>query len=43
MTFTLPESKAGMYTVACFETTGGQKHYEMGMQGTLTVSASSDY
>ncbi len=42
MTFTLPESKAGTYTIACFETTGGQKHYEMGMQGTLTVSASSD-
>ncbi len=42
MTFTLPESKAGTYTIACFETTGGQKHYEMGMEGTLTVSASKD-
>lgn len=42
MTFTLPESKAGTYTIACFETTGGQKHYEMGMEGTLTVSASSE-
>jgi uncharacterized cupredoxin-like copper-binding protein len=42
MTFTLPESKAGTYTFACFETTGGQKHYEMGMEGTLTVSAPSE-
>ncbi len=40
MTFTLPESKAGTYTIACFETTGGQKHHEMGMKGTLTVTAS---
>ncbi len=40
MTFTLPESKAGTYTIACFETTGGEKHYQMGMEGTLTVTAS---
>ena len=40
MTFTLPESKAGTYTIACFETTGGQKHHEMGMKGTLTVTVS---
>lgn len=39
ITFTLPESKAGTYTIACLETTGGQKHYEMGMMGTLTVTA----
>jgi uncharacterized cupredoxin-like copper-binding protein len=39
MTFTLPESKAGTYTIACFETTGGEKHYQMGMEGTLTVTA----
>ena len=41
MTFTLPESKAGTYTIACFETTGGQKHYQMGMEGTLTVTTSA--
>jgi uncharacterized cupredoxin-like copper-binding protein len=40
MTFTLPASKVGTYTIACFETTGGQKHHEMGMEGTLTVTAS---
>jgi len=40
MTFTLPESKAGTYTIACFEATGEQTHYERGMEGTLTVSAS---
>jgi uncharacterized cupredoxin-like copper-binding protein len=40
MTFTLPASKAGTYAIACFETTGGQKHYQMGMEGTLTVTAS---
>jgi uncharacterized cupredoxin-like copper-binding protein len=40
ITFTLPASKVGTYTIACFETTGGQKHYEMGMEGTLTVTAS---
>lgn len=40
MTFTLPASRAGTYTIACFETTGGQKHYEMGMEGSLTVTAS---
>jgi uncharacterized cupredoxin-like copper-binding protein len=39
LTVTLPASKAGTYTIACFETTGGQKHYEMGMRGTLTVMA----
>lgn len=39
MTFTLPASKAGTYTIACFETTGGEKHYQMGMEGTLTVTA----
>lgn len=39
MTFTLPASTAGTYTIACFETTGGQKHYQMGMEGTLTVTA----
>jgi len=38
MTLTLPESKAGTYTIACFETTGGETHYERGMEGTLTVS-----
>lgn len=42
MTFTLPPSKAGTYTIACFETTGGKKHYEMGMKGTLTVSPAPD-
>lgn len=42
MTFTLPESKAGTYAIACFETTGGEKHYEMGMMGRLTVTASTD-
>lgn len=42
MTFTLPPEKVGTYTVACFETTGGKKHYEMGMEGTLTVTASAD-
>jgi uncharacterized cupredoxin-like copper-binding protein len=41
ITFTLPESKAGTYTIACFETTGGKKHYELGMRGILTVSASN--
>jgi uncharacterized cupredoxin-like copper-binding protein len=41
MTFTLPESKAGMYTIACFETTGGEVHRQLGMEGTLTVTASS--
>lgn len=39
MTFTLPATKAGTYTIACFEMTGGEKHYQMGMQGTLTVTA----
>ncbi|MFB6231511.1 MAG: cupredoxin domain-containing protein [Salinibacter sp.] len=39
MTFTLPPSKAGTYTIACFETTG-QKHYKLGMKGTLKVTAS---
>ena len=42
MTFTLPASKAGTYTIACFETTGGKKHYQMGMEGTLTVTASME-
>ncbi|WP_263788667.1 cupredoxin domain-containing protein [Salinibacter grassmerensis] len=42
MTFTLPASKAGTYTIACFETTGGQKHYEMGMEGTLRVTTPDD-
>jgi uncharacterized cupredoxin-like copper-binding protein len=41
ITFTLPESKAGTYTIACFETTGGNKHHELGMRGTLTVSDSN--
>lgn len=41
MTFTLPASKTGTYSIACFETTGGQKHYQMGMEGTLTVTASA--
>lgn len=41
MTFTLPPSKAGTYTIACFETTGGKKHHEMGMTGTLTVTAAN--
>jgi uncharacterized cupredoxin-like copper-binding protein len=39
MTFTLPPEKAGTYSIACFETTGNQKHYEMGMEGTLRVRA----
>ncbi len=38
LTFRLPASKAGTYTIACFETTGDQAHYEMGMTGTLTVT-----
>ena len=42
MTFTLPASKAGTYTIACFETTGGKKHYQMGMEGTLRVTASME-
>ncbi len=42
MTFTLPSSKAGTYTVACFETEGRKKHYELGMKGTLTVTASAE-
>lgn len=42
MTFTLPASKAGTYTIACFETTGGEKHYQMGMEGTLTVTAEGE-
>jgi len=42
MTFTLPASKAGTYTIACFEATGGQKHYEMGMKGTLRVTVPDD-
>ncbi|PSQ92523.1 MAG: hypothetical protein BRD30_02290 [Bacteroidetes bacterium QH_2_63_10] len=42
ITFTLPPSKAGTYAIACFETTGGKKHYEMGMKGTLTVSPAPD-
>ncbi|MFB6272336.1 MAG: cupredoxin domain-containing protein [Salinibacter sp.] len=42
LTFTLPPSKAGTYTIACFETTGNEKHYDMGMKGTLTVTASAE-
>jgi len=42
MTFTLPESKTGTYTIACFETEGSKKHYELGMKGTLTVTASAE-
>lgn len=42
MTFTLPASKAGTYTIACFETTSGEKHYQLGMEGTLTVTASEE-
>ena len=42
MTFTLPPSKTGTYTIACFETTGNEKHYAMGMKGTLTVTASAE-
>ncbi|MEF8866688.1 MAG: cupredoxin domain-containing protein [Salinibacter sp.] len=38
LTFRLPASKAGTYTIACFETTGNRAHYEMGMTGTLTVT-----
>lgn len=41
MTFTLPPSKAGTYPIACFETTGDKKHHEMGMRGTLTVTAAN--
>ena len=42
MTFTLPSEKAGTYTIACFETTGSETHYEMGMEGTLTVVGSAN-
>ena len=42
LTFTLPPEKAGTYTIACFETEGDQTHYAMGMEGTLTVTASAD-
>ncbi|WP_258096751.1 cupredoxin domain-containing protein [Salinibacter sp. 10B] len=42
ITFTLPSSKTGTYTIACFETTGNEKHYDMGMKGTLTVTASAE-
>jgi uncharacterized cupredoxin-like copper-binding protein len=42
MTFTLPSSKTGTYTIACFETTGNEKHYNMGMKGTLTVVANAN-
>jgi len=42
MTFTLLPSKAGTYTITCFETTGGKKHHEMGMRGTLTVTAENE-
>lgn len=42
MTFTLPPSKTGTYTIACFETTGDKKHHELGMMGTLKVTASKD-
>jgi len=38
LTFPLPESKAGTYTIACFESSGGKKHHELGMIGTLTVT-----
>jgi len=41
MTFTLPPEKAGTYTIACFETTGNKKHYEMGMKGALTVTTTT--
>jgi uncharacterized cupredoxin-like copper-binding protein len=41
ITFTLPPSKAGTYTIACFETTG-KKHYKLGMEGTLRVTASDE-
>jgi len=42
ITFTLPDSKAGTYTIACFETTGGKTHHELGMRGTLVVTASEN-
>lgn len=42
LTFTLPPSKAGTYTIACFEETGGKTHYEMGMEGTLTVTTETE-
>jgi len=42
MTLTLPPSKAGTYTITCFESTGNEKHYDMGMKGTLTVTASAE-
>ena len=32
MTFTLPASEAGTYAIACFETTGGKRHYQMGIE-----------
>lgn len=37
MTFTLPASKAGTYTMGCFETTGGKTHFKMGMKGIIEV------
>jgi uncharacterized cupredoxin-like copper-binding protein len=42
MTFTLPSSKTGTYTIACFETTGNETHYDMGMKGTLTVVSNAN-
>lgn len=39
MTVTLPPEKTGTYMIACFETTGEKKHYEMGMTGALSVTA----
>ena len=42
MTFTLPASKAGTYTIACFETTGGETHHQMGMEGTLMVTTADE-
>jgi uncharacterized cupredoxin-like copper-binding protein len=42
MTFTLPPEKAGTYTIACFETEGEKKHYELGMMGTLMVTTSAN-
>lgn len=42
ITFTLPESTRGTYTFACFARTGGEKHHEMGMKGTMIVTADAE-
>lgn len=37
LTFTMPESKKGMYHFGCFKTTGGTKHYTLGMKGSIKI------